>query len=343
MERPAIKTWRREAEALRRKLIALDALDNGWRPRQEGEWIYFPVKPEKVEEVSELGYEVISTVFEAKKSGPRNLKEALETMLPPELLEYIPSSYDLVGDIVVLELPRELEPYAELVGKALMRLHPKVKTVVAKIGGTKGDYRLRELKTIAGTGVTETIHREHGCIYRLDLRKAFFNPRLGSERLRVARQVKPGERIADMFAGVGPFSILIAKLQPSTRIIAVELNPEAYRYLVENIKMNKVEDRVEPRLGDARKELKEFEEYFDRAIMDLPRRSLDFLDVALKICRENAMIHVYWTEDDVGKAVERVIGRASMLGYRVSVVSARKVMEVAPYRYTVALDLVKKM
>ena len=342
MERPALRVRRREAEALRRRLIAIDALDSGWRPRQEGEWIFFPVKPEKVEEVRALGYEVLSTVFEEKRGRPRNLREALETSLPQELLRYIPSSYDLVGDVAVLELPKELEPYAELVGEALMRLHPRVKTVAAKIGGTKGDYRLRELKTIAGSGVTETLHREHGCIYKLDLRKAFFNPRLGGERLRVARQVKPGERVADMFAGVGPFSILIAKLQPSAKIIAVELNPDAYNYLIENIKLNKVEDRVEPRLGDAREVLREFKEHFDRAIMDLPRRSLDFLDVGLRICRKGAVIHVYWTEDDVGRAVERVIGRVSMLGYRVSAISARKVMEVAPRKYTIALDLVKQ-
>ena len=341
LERPALRVPRGEAERVRRRLLTLGALDHRYKPFEEEGWVYFPLKPEEVEEARRLGLELTLREFEPRKPKPRSLREALEDAIPPDLLDLVPSSYDLVGSVAVLELPEELEPYAAAVGGALMRLHPRVETVAAKVGGTRGAYRLRELRVIAGSGRTETLHREHGCVYKVDLRKAFFNPRMGGERLRVARQVKPGERVADMFAGVGPFSILIARTQPEARVLAVELNPDAHRYLVENVKLNGVEGRVEVRLGDVREVLKGVRDEFDRAIMDLPRQSLSYLDLAFDICRKGAKIHVYWTEDGVEKAVERVLMEVERLGRRASVAFAREIMEVAPRRFTVALDLVK--
>ncbi len=343
-EKNAARVGRVKAEALRRRLRALDALDTNYKPAYQENFIYFPLKKiddSVLEALKEFDATLERFKFERRLEKPKSLKEALKGKIPSELLEYVPSSYDIVGEVILIEIPRELEEYSKIIGEELMKLHPRVKSVLAK-GATLGAYRIREVKVIAGSDQTETIHREHGCVYKLDLRKVFFNPRFSGERLRVAESVKPGEKVFDMFAGVGPFSILIAKKNPSCRVVAVELNPDAYRYLVENINLNKVGDRVTPIHGDAREVAKTVDGKFDRVIMDLPRSSLEFLDVGLRSCNIGGVVNFYITEDSIKAAVEKTLRKARELGFDVEIEFSREVMEVAPGRYTIVLDLRRK-
>jgi len=342
VSRSAAKIARSRAEELRRRLIALGALDNSLKPFEEDGFVFFPLKElEGVRGiVEELGGELTRAIFEVRERKPRTLREALSRRLPGHLLDKLPSSYDIIGNLILVDLCEELRDYAREIGEALLRIHPRAKVVLAK-GETTGDYRIRHVEVIAGSGDTETIHREHGCVYKLDLRKAFFSPRLSGERLRVARQVLPGESVLDMFAGVGPFSILIARIQPSARVVAIEINPDAYRYLLDNLKLNNVEDRVTPMLGDARKILENVREEFDRIIMDLPYRSLEFLDVGLRACRRGGIIHLYAVSGSLEDLSRLVENRAAELGHMVEVEAGREVMEVAPRRSIFALDLRK--
>ena len=142
-----------------------------------------------------------------------------------------------------------------------------------------------------------------------------------------------------MFAGVGTFSILIARRCGGCSVTAIELNPDAYGYLVENIKLNGVEDIVKPVRGDAREVLREVEDEYDRVIMDLPHSSLDFLDVGLRVCKPEGVIHFYGAAESVEQLEERVFERSRSLGYAVEVDHRREVMEIAPRRFTFVLDL----
>ena len=340
----AARVERNRAEEVRKRLLKLNILNPRLKPFEENGFIYFPLKDEeKVDDIlGELNVSVVAACFEERPRRPRSLEEILSRKLPRELLDLLPSSYDLIGDIILVEIPHELRPYEKLVAEALMKLHPRVKTVLSKEGATRGAYRLREYRVIAGLNKFETIHREHGCVIRVDLRKAFFNPRMSGERIRVARSVSKGERVLDMFAGIGSFSIIIARRQPTAKILAIELNPDAYRLMLENIRLNAVEDRVRPILGDCREVLKEIHERFDRVIMDLPHSSIDYLDLALEKVKPNGIIHLYLVgggEDPVRDARERALERVQELGFEADVVYARRVMEIAPRRSTIVLDL----
>ena len=344
----AARVEKNRAEEVRRRLLKLGLLNPRLKPFEKDGFIYFPLKKgESINDsLKELKASMVTASFEERVKRPRSLEEILLERLPKELLKLLPSSYDLIGDIILVEISPELKPYERIVAEGLMRLHPNVKTVLSKEGVTKGAYRLREYRVIAGLNKFETIHREHGCIYRIDLRKAFFNPRMSGERIRVARSVSEGEKVLDMFAGIGSFSIIVAKNQPTATILAIELNPEAYRLMLENIRLNKVEDRVKPILGNCREVLKDIHEKFDRVIMDLPHSSINYLDVALEKTKQNGIIHLYSVssgEDPVKDAYEKALENIRGMGFVVDLVYARKVMEVAPRRFTIVLDLrVKK-
>lgn len=344
VERPAVKVERSRAEELRRRLKSVGAIDEDFKPKSLDGHVFFPLRSIGGIEglLREYSAELTSTSFMERRRRPRGLREILEKLIPPELHPYIPSSMDLVGRIALIDIPEELENYREEIGRAVMQLYPHVETVLSKEGETLGEYRIRSFRIVAGSPVTETVHREHGCVYRLDLSKTFFNPRMGGERLRVASAVREGEDVLDMFAGVGPFSILIAKMRPTARVLAVEINPDAYKYLLENISLNKVSDRVKALMGDVRDVLRGTEEVFDRVIMDLPFRSLEFLGLALKVSKPGGVIHVYHVErgDAAVEAARRVVAEeAGRMGYHVEVTYSREVMEVAPRRYIVSIDL----
>lgn len=345
-ERIAIKVEKSRAEEVRRQLRPLEIIDNDFKPKTEGDYVFFPLKTTCGLEVLTRNHyvEIVSTTFEKRWKKPRDLKEIFGKILPKELSQYIPSSIDFVGDVALVQIPEELEEYSREIGRAVMEIYPRVKTVLSKQGETVGEYRIRMFKIIGGGPSTETVHREHGCVYKLDLMKAFFNPRMSGERLRVALEVRDGENILDMFAGVGPFSILIAKKNPTVKITAVEINPEAYKYLLTNILLNKVEDRVKPILGDIRQVLENITTDFDRIIMDLPFDSLKFLNLALSKLRENGVVHLYHVEsgeDSVSKASIKISELAERHGYKIEAAYSRQVLEVAPRKFIIALDLIK--
>ena len=284
------------------------------------------------------------------RGGGRTLKDLLKGVLSEEELALLPRSYDLVGDIAVIKLPGELMPKAKAVGEALKKLHPFLRSVVVPVEKTSDVYRVRKVKVVWGDENTETVHREHGCLFKVDLNKAFFNPRLSYEHLRLAKQVKPGEVILNCFAGVGTASIIIAKIQPLVRVIySVDINPDAYSYMVENIKLNKVEDKVVPILGDVRKVVREeLRGVADRVIMLLPAYAKDFLDVAVEALKQGGGVIHYYDEvggrglkkgDLLALAFKRASETLRSLGKNAEVLGGRVVRAVKPFTYHVALDL----
>jgi len=197
-------------------------------------------------------FEVTTYRFPERVKHPLRIIDVLEDELPPHLLASLPHAIDFVGEIAVIEVPPELESYREIVGQAILKAHKHVQTVLGKAGAVEGTYRLRAFEVIAGLDTTETVHREYDCVYHVDLAKAYFSPRLSHEHNRVASLVRGGETVIDMFAGVGPFSILIARRCEDVQLFAIDANPDAIGLLKKNISANNVEKKVNPILGDVR-------------------------------------------------------------------------------------------
>ncbi len=241
-----------------------------------------------------------TSVFIPVRAPPEGEFEVVEIELPPSKSLKEPvlrASFDIVGSLAIIndmDLPLDR---AEEIARDILRRHPRVKTVLQKTGEVAGEERVATYSILLGEKTTETTHRESGCLFKVDVGKAFFSPRLSGERLRVTSCVKEGEKILDMFAGVGPFSIIIASKHPATIVYAVEKNPTAYRYLCENIALNKLVDRVKPFLGDAAQIVPILDTYFDRIIMDLPRSSIKYLDTAMEKATSNSTIHIYVLEE----------------------------------------------
>lgn len=228
-------------------------------------------------------------------SRPRSLKEALEGDLGEEELEEVPTSFDVVGDIAVIKIPDVLAGKKGIIGEALMKVQGNVNTVLNQTSPVSGEFRTRDLEFIAGEDKTETIHKEYGCSFKVDLAKVYFSPRLGHERNRIAQLVSPEEVVTNMFAGVGCYSILIAKHSDPEKVYSIDKNEHSVKYMKENVRINKVGEKVIPIRGDARKVIEEhLQGKADRVLMPLPEFARDFLDSAVQALKqEGGIIHFY--------------------------------------------------
>ncbi len=196
-------------------------------------------------------------------------------------------SFDIVGDIAIVKYREDLD--LEEIAEYILKKHKNVRNVAVDYG-VQGETRVRRVELIRGDR-TETIHREFGIRIKVDISKVYFSPRLATERWRVVQDVRDGEVIYDMFAGCGPFSIMIAKYR-RVKIYASDINPYAIEYLRENIRLNKVSNVV-PILGDAREVAGQIGEKVDRVIMNLPHSAYEFLPYAMSVLKKGGKINYY--------------------------------------------------
>ena len=255
---------------------------------------------------------------------------------------------EFIGDIALIRTPlcmdpRDLKPLAEELIKRL----PYVKSVWAAIPGVTGEYRLRRHVWLAGEEKSETIYREHGCLFKVDINKVYVSPSLNYEHIRVARLVEPGEIVVNMFAGAGLFSIIIAKYSRPRLVYSIDINPYAYNYMVENIALNRVEGLVEPILGDAKQVVEEkLVGVADRVLMPYPELALEYLPYALKALRGgrgwiHVYLHIYTSRNEHWRtrAQSMVEDRLRELGARHRVVNIRKIRNVGPRTHQVVVDV----
>lgn len=286
----------------------------------------------------------ISTSSFKEKEKPRTFVELMEGKLPPHLLASLPRALDVVGDIAIIEIPHELEIYKNVIGDVVLKTHKTVRTVLAKAGAVSGPYRLRELHVIAGEPKTATIHKEYGCQYYVDLTKAYFSPRLSHEHNRVASQVGNSETVVDLFAGVGPFAILIAKTRESVKVYAVDANPDAVKFLRRNIRLNRVESKVCAILGDARQVADErISGVADRVIMNLPEKASGFVSVLCKALKPTGGIAHFYSFVSASNSIENMKKKfndaVEKSGRKVEhILSAKLVRATAPYEWQAVLD-----
>ncbi|MFH1721691.1 MAG: class I SAM-dependent methyltransferase family protein [Candidatus Altiarchaeota archaeon] len=327
-----LKIDSREGALIKEKLIKLgifDRLRKIQRPK-EGVLIIPITRPITIENT-----EVISAPGESITPKPKSHREALEGKLSDDEAGLVPKSYDLIGDIAIVEIPEGLEEKKKEIGQSFLDTFPNIKVVAAKTAPVGSEYRTRGVKVIAGENRLDTVHREYGCRYRLDVSKAYFSPRLGTERMRVAKQVKKGERILVLFAGIGPYAILIAKMAKPSEVVAVELNPDAVEYLRQNIGLNHVD--VKAIEGDARIVTSELG-LFDRILMPLPKDAGSFLESVLSAVKPGGFVHYYDFSSSTEESKKKVAEFTKQIGYEIKIHSAVECGSYSPVLSRICVD-----
>ncbi|MFA5333270.1 MAG: class I SAM-dependent methyltransferase family protein [Candidatus Nanoarchaeia archaeon] len=262
-----------------------------------------------------------------------NLKELMKNDLTIQELSLLKRSFDQIGSIAQLEIPKELESKEKLISEKIIETYKNIKTVVKKEDITLGEYRIRPVKLLAGEKTTTTLHKENGILMSLDLNKVFFTPRLSGERLRVLSLIKKNDFVADLFCGVGPYAILIAKFSKAKKVLANDLNPDAYKYLTENAKKNKV--TMECYNKDARN----FHNLnADKVIMNIPKFSESFLKTAFDNCKIGGRVFYYCFAND--KELNERIKEIKKAG-KARILKKTKCGDIGPGTYRWCIDFKK--
>lgn len=269
------------------------------------------------------------------------IKEELIKELGTELsgseLKDLPASYQMIGDIIILNLKPSINKYKQRIADYLLKKLTYVKTVCEKIGQIEGEYREPQIRKIAGNG-TETIHHEHGCKFLLDVTKVMWAKGNINERKRIGTLVTQGEVVLDMFAGIGYFSVPMAVLSKPKVIYSIEKNPVAYDYLVKNIELNGVKWLIKPIKGDSKIEALKLEKA-DRIIMGYLPEPYEFLDTAFKSIKDKAWIHYEGISgDDTKKIEERITKKGKEHGFKVKIDSVTFVKKYRPRTWHVVIN-----
>ena len=281
-------------------------------------------------------YEIVDIELEPMKRVPHNFSELLEGELTEEEIENLRTSFDTIGDIVILEIPEDLQDKKFKIGEAALKF-TKRRSIYMKKSAIKGTTRVRDLEFLAGVDDSVTIHKEPGARLKLDVREVYFSPRLATERKRVMQSVREGEEILDMFCGIGPFPIVIAR-NKNVEITSVDINESAIKYLDENIRMNKLKGSITTFTGDVREVSKSFNSKFDRIIMNLPGLAYTFLDVAVDLIKDGGIINYYEFSDSYEQGIKRLKDAANAVGKDVEIINCRKVKSTSPGEWHVAID-----
>jgi tRNA (guanine37-N1)-methyltransferase len=329
-----VRVDREDGEATRQALVAEGVLDGDRQIAVEDGDLYVPITdPESVP----AEYEVVE-----RETGERDRQQT-----PADVLGEEPT-YERLGEIVVID---EDDPdRAREIADAIVSSDVPCQTVMNRASKVQGEFRVRDWEVLAGDG-TETVHREYGHEFLLDVATVYFSPRLATERHRVIEQVESGELVVDMFAGVGPFAVPMATR--GADVIGVDANPDAVRYLRENAERNGVADRVTGINADVRKIVdgvedaetesvrRGFRDSADRLVANLPHSADEFLDTAVALAGDECVLHFYdiQHEDDRFGPGERAIREAAGEEYDVTVETRHTVRSYAPHELNVCLDV----
>lgn len=319
---PCVRVRPQAGEETRERLADADLVSEEFDITVSDGWLYLPVvDPDAVPDE----FDVVE--FDAE---PRRTPTT-----PQDILGFEPS-YERLGDIVIVD--EDDEDRAREIADAIMESNVRAKTVVNRASKIQGEFRVRDWEVLAGHD-TETVHREYGYEFALDLAEVYFSPRLATERHRVVQQVESGEHAFDMFAGVGPFVIPMA--DRGATVVGTDVNPAAIEYLVENAERNGVTDRITAIEGDVRDTARDYENWADRLVMNLPHSAHEFLDAAIQIAGDECVLHYYdiqHDEDPFGPGLDAIAETAGD-AYDVAIENERVVRSYAPHEVNVVLDV----
>ena len=349
MKKVCIQVPQHLGERVRIHLIKEELLDDAFPISKHEDYLYFPLSfslskaARKALDLVTTEYKLVTKDLTPLTRKPQNLTTALAEKLPEQLLEVIPHSFDIIGDIAVVELDPALKEHEKLIGEAIITVNSRIKTVFSKEGGVEGAYRIRPLRHIAGETQTTTIHKEYGLQLAVDVTKTYFSPRLSTEHDRIANLVQPDEVVVDMFTGVGPFALLIAKRQRA-KVYAIDVNEHAIRCLQQSLTLNRLQGEVIALIGDASNIIEQsLEGKADRVIMNLPHSAIDFIDSAVRVVKPTGgVVHFYGITSDqqsLDALTKAVIKRIRQRKRSAEVIFTRIVRSAAPHELQVVIDL----
>lgn len=282
MRAKGIRISQGSAESCRKRLLELGLLERSLRVSRDSGSIVFPVTA-----YPPADFEGERCEIEFQDARKRISYREI-ARIPDEIRSQLPSSFDTIGSKALVKLPEALRPYGVEIGEAILMAHRSLDSVFED-RGVEGEFRTRAVTRLAGSGATETVVTEYGIRLRLDVSKTFYSPRLASERRLVCSSIGAGERVLDMFAGVGPFSIHAARRATRGHVVSLDINPYAISYLKENAAMNSVSN-IEAHFVDA----SDFSSgSYDRIIMNLPAGGRGFIDHAFSLLSPGGIVDYY--------------------------------------------------
>ncbi|PSQ52103.1 class I SAM-dependent methyltransferase family protein [Halobacteriales archaeon SW_8_65_20] len=309
MSELAVVVPREATEATLDSLASTGHYDDSRSIQPHGEGVAIPVTD------APAGYDAVPVELPARN---RDLRDALaERGWDESKLDRLPTSWAIVGSCLLIQ--GDDFPNPPVVGEALLDLHGEADTVLVS-HGIEGSQRTPDVEVIAGTGDTEVVHAEHGTKYALDLATVMFSPGNQTERARMGAAVWPDEHVFDMFAGIGYFTLPMARA--GATVTAAEINPEAYCYLVENAVLNGIEDRLSAFRADCRAV---DTSSVDRVVMG-HYDAVDYLDTALDAL-DSGTIHLHATAPTDDPWAEPVAALESAADDRLTEVLDRRVVK----------------
>ncbi|MEW5896849.1 MAG: class I SAM-dependent methyltransferase family protein [Nanoarchaeota archaeon] len=328
----------RNAEKVKQFLIKKETLDNSYNLVKEMDYIYFPLtKKMKVPDA-----EVVNTKFSfPKREESISAESILKEELTPKQMELLPKSQEIIGEIMILEIPEQLQKKEKVIAEAYLKANRHVQTVVKKQEMHSGVFRTRKVKILAGKRNKETVHRENGVQMKLHLEKTYFSAKLVGERLRIARQVKEGEEVLVMFSGAAPYPLVIAKNSPAEHVYGIEINPLAHQYAVQNVALNGLNGRISIFLGDVRDMIPKINKKIDRIVMPLPKTGEQFLDTAFIAAKKRSVIHLYsfLNENEISEHAQKIKELCRKLKHDIKVLRKVKCGQFSPGTFRVCFDL----
>ncbi|MDR9380469.1 MAG: class I SAM-dependent methyltransferase family protein [Natronomonas sp.] len=318
-----VRAAREDGEEIRQRLVEVDALSAEYEIEVVDGEIYIPLDPAADPRSIDLDLEVVE----------RDLARRQSQTFPADILGFEPS-YERLGDIVIVD--EDDDATARTIADAILASDVRARTVVNRASPIEGELRVRRWDVLGGDG-TETVHREYGCEFELDISEVYFSPRLATERHRVIEQVPPEEHFFDMFAGVGPFVVPAAKR--GAECVGVDLNAAAIEYLRRNAERNGVADRVNVIHDDVRS-ITGYDGWAERLVMNLPHSADEFLDTAVELAGDDCRLHYYDIQHDADPfgPGEAAIRDAAEHDYDVEIETRHEVRSYAPHELNVCLD-----
>ncbi|MFZ2410430.1 MAG: class I SAM-dependent methyltransferase family protein [Candidatus Methanoperedens sp.] len=324
----AVLVSKEEAERVRQKLLLEDALDKTRKLVKKNGLVEIPVKGSfSSNEFPLTGQEEPEFYFRKKTLG-----ECLE--IPENEKKLLPSGWQILGDIIIVSLKKELENRKTGIGGALLSLYPRCRTVLLD-RGISGNMRQPVREIIAGEN-SETVHKENGCFFKLDAMRIMYSQGNLSEKKRMSKLGK-GETVVDMFAGIGYFSIPMAVHSKPEKIFAIEINPVAFGYLKENIRLNKAGDIIEPVSGDCAVVTQRG--IADRVLMGY-LDAYEYLEHGIRALLPGGILHYHEAvpEPLERRPVERIIGAVEKQGRKAEIIGMRRIKKYSPGVWHVVVD-----
>ena len=320
--RLAVRAEKKDADAALKRAVSLGVFDKSRKVIKRQSHVEIPV----VRSVS--GCEIVMQEDPAFYKKKPDLSHALQGKIPKECVHLIPRGWFILGAVIVVKIHPELTSYEHHIGQALLDYYPRCCTVLAD-DGISGPFREPVRRIIAGNQ-TQTVHKENKVIFNLDASLVMFSPGNLRERIRMSRFGK-GEYVVDMFAGIGYFTLPMAVHSRPRKIMAIELNPNAYHYLCQNIRQNHVEEIVEPVLGDCAKVTPEG--FADRVVMGMVQVTDQYLQKGISALRPGGILHYHQTIASrmyPAAAIRDVTQAAAALGCRAEILNYALVKKYSP-------------